>query len=121
MFCAGPVISHGFIILAMLGGLTQEGWVHTEGLTGNDLGLSSHVFIFLCAAELESADGAMGAFRRGTIYLMSMQWSLSRRLSSEAVFGFPLTAFLEMCTTWQAPPYLLERQHESCQWMIMND
>ena len=65
MFCAGPVISHGFIILAMLGGLTQEGWVHTEGLTGNDLGLSSHVFIFLCAAELESADGAMGAFRRG--------------------------------------------------------
>lgn len=121
VFCAGPVISHGFIILAMLGGLTQEGWVHTEGLTGNDLGLSSHVFIFFCAAELESPDGAMGTFRRGTIYLMSMQWSLSRRLSSEAVFGFPLTAFLEMRTTWQAPPYLLERQHESCQWMIMND
>lgn len=99
----------------MLGGLTQEGWVHTEGLTGNDLGLSLHVFIFFSAAGLESADGAMSAFRGGTVYLMSMQWSLSRRLSRETVFGFPLTAFLEMRTTWQAPPYLLEGQHESCQ------
>lgn len=97
----------------MLYGLAQEGWVHTEGLTGNDLGLSLHTYFF-SAAELES-DGATGAFRGGTIYLMSMQWSLSRRLSSEAVFGFPLTAFLELRTTGQAPPYFLERQHESCQ------
>lgn len=52
LFLSTALLTHVLAcVWYLLGSSESEGWVHTEGLTGNDL---------------------------GTIYLMSMQWSLSR-------------------------------------------